>query len=329
MPTVLSYFVRATACALAAVCGLAAAADFRDPASTPFMVWPNIPVVRASDLADYEHDRKVFTDLHAAKADPAAVVAALEAIDSLQAHHERRALADLGRSLNMQLIGALDRQARSINTASPKLRFEFAGISPEDLQRPAAADAKSREAWQARAGQIGVVAYITYTRLEGPMVQATATLVKLGSGASQSFTVTAPVTLLGDALSHDIFEYFHGARYPAHRNPLAHAEWLTAAPGHTDQLVSREVAQRYCQSQQAALPSADELEMADATGFYNGGVALRPGSSYHVQSGIYNTSATADSRTRVHANHLAQVPNGYYYCIRSKAPAKATRAARK
>ncbi len=309
-------------------CSLAGAADFRDPVEQPFLVWPNIPVVRASDLGDYEQDRKMFADLHTGKGDPATVLAALQAVDSLQAHHERMALAQLGRTLNTQLIGELDRQARRINTRAPKLRFEFAGITPEELQRASAADAKALDALKAKAGRVALVAYITYTQLEGALVQATATLVKLGSGTSQSFTVTAPVPTLADALARDIFDYFEGTRFSQHRNPLPTREWLMAAPGHADQLVSRDAAQRYCQSQDAALPTAAELETAEASGFYGGGVALRPTGVYHIQSGLYDTTqALAD---KVRANHIASVPNGYYYCIRKPAQTetKATRVRR-
>lgn len=321
MPPLHSWLLRIAAAALALQCALAGAVDFRDPVDQPFVVWPNIPVVRASDLGDYDGDRKVFGDLHAAKGDPATVLAALQAVDSLQAHHERTALAQLGRTLNTQLIGELDRQARRINTRSPKLRFEFAGITPEELQRASAADAKALDALKAKAGQVALVAYITYTRLEGALVQATATLVKLGSGASQSFTVTATAPTLADVLARDIFDYFQGTRFPQHRNPQAAWDWLMAAPGHADQLVSRDTAQRYCQSQDAALPTAAELETAEASGFYGGGVALRAGGVYHIQSGLYDTTqALAD---KVRANHIASVPNGYYYCIRRQAGATA------
>lgn len=260
MHTLRTLLQRSAALVLVMCCGLAGAADFRDPVGQPFLVWPNIPVVRATDLGEYEHDRKLFADLHTGKGDPATVLAALQAVDSLQAHHERTALAQLGRTLNTQLIGELDRQARRINTRSPKLRFEFAGITPEELQRASAADARALDTLKAKAGRVALVAYITYTRLEGSLVQATATLVKLGSGESQSFTVTVPAPTLADALARDIFDYFQGTRFSQHQNPLAAREWLMAAPGHADQLVSREAAQRYCQSQNAALPTAGELE---------------------------------------------------------------------
>jgi hypothetical protein len=173
---------------------------------------------------------------------------------------------------------------------------------------------------------VALVAYITYTRLEGSLVQATATLVKLGSGESQSFTVTVPAPTLADALARDIFDYFQGTRFSQHQNPLAAREWLMAAPGHADQLVSREAAQRYCQSQNAALPTAGELETAEASGFYGGGVALRPTGVYHIQSGLYDTAqALAD---KVRANHIASVPNGHYYCIRNPVDTRAARVRR-
>lgn len=70
--------------------------DFRDPVDQPFTVWPNIPVIRASDLGDYGQDRQIIADLHADKTDPAKVAAALQAVDGLQAHHERAAWPSWG-----------------------------------------------------------------------------------------------------------------------------------------------------------------------------------------------------------------------------------------
>ena len=113
-------------------------------------------------------------------------------------------------------------------------------------------------------------------------------------------------------------DYFSGTRFSAHQNPLGAAQWLLSAPGHADQLVSRDMAQRYCQSQQAALPTVDEMEAAEAAGFYGGGVTLRPHTPYHVQTGLYDP---ADDAGKVRPNYIASVRNGYYYCIRNPLPA--------
>jgi len=310
------------AAALALCAGLARAQDFRDPAGQVFTVWPNIAVVRAADLADYAQDRQLLADLHTDKADPAKVAAALQGVDTVQAHHESAALAALGRSLNAQLIAELDQMARRANVRSPKLRFDFADITPEQLQRSLALDDL-----KTRAASITLVMYITYTRLDGTLVQATATLVKLRSGASQSFTVTAPAPALAEALARALFDYFQGTRFAAPRNPLAASQWLTAAPGHAERLVSRDTAVQYCQSQGAALPTAAELESAGAAGFYGGGVRLREGGVYHVQAGLYDLALAQEGAGGERPNHIASVPNGYYYCIRHPAPppAKAPR----
>jgi hypothetical protein len=303
----------------AVACGLPARAqELRDPPAQTFIVWPNIPVVRAADLGDYEQDRKAFADLHGAKGDPAQIVAALQAVDSLQAHHEG-VLAQFGRTLSAQFIGEIDRQTRAANPGVRRLRFDFAGITPAELQRASSLDEKALDALKAKAGQVVLAAYITYTRLDGSLVQGTATLVRLGSGASQSFTVTAPATLLGESLARDVFDYFQGTRFAAHRNPLPNAQWLTAAPGHAGLLVSRRTAQGYCQSQGADLPTASELEAAQASGFHGGGVVLQPDAVYHIQDGLYDAAAAVTDAEKVRANYLANVPNGYYYCIRRAA----------
>ena len=81
------------------------AGDFRDPPDQPFVVWPNMAVVKAADLDEYAADRKLFADLHGAQGDPETVLAALQAVDTLQAHHAARSGNELGRSLNVQVLG--------------------------------------------------------------------------------------------------------------------------------------------------------------------------------------------------------------------------------
>lgn len=297
--------------------GQAHAADFRDPIDRQFLVWPNIPVIKASDLDEYAGDRKIFANLHEAKGDPAAMLAALQGVDVLQTHHDRRSINELGRSLNVQVIAELDRLARNINTRTPKLRFEFASITPAELQRPAALDAKALDALKAKASQINVVAYLTYTQLGGSFVQLTGTLVKLANGDSQSFTVTGPVTQVGAALALEWFNYFYGNRLAPHHNPMPEREWLNAAPSHINQLVSLAVARRYCQSQGADLPGLQELEVGETSGIYHGGVELKKDALYHLNSGMYYSSEPQlDNRVRPNLNPHGS--NAYYYCIRHK-----------
>lgn len=303
----------------ALVCmGLARANDLRDPQEQQFLVWPNMPVIRATDFAEYRMDREIFSKLHDGAADPATTIDALKAVDDLQVHHDRRAMADLGRSLNVQLIAELDRLVRSANILTPKLRFDFADIKPSELQRPAALDAKNLDALKAKVRQITLVGYLTYTRLDGMAVQLTGTLVKLSNGRSQSFMVTAPVSSVADVLARVWFDYFYGNRFPQHSNPMADKEWLTAAPGHLGKLVSREAAQRYCASQKATLPSLLEMELGEAAGFHQGGISLMEDSHYHMQDGLYYSSETSNVDGRMRKNLMPSVSNGYYYCIRPK-----------
>lgn len=315
--------LRAVLLLLAFGATVAGAQDFRDPPRQRFNVWPNIPVIRAADLSEYAQDRQAFADLHAGKGDPEKLTAALQAVDNLQAHHQQAALNDLGRSLNVQLIAELDALARQRGVASPKLRFDFSDITPQQLQRPIVLDELKKQ-----ADRVQLAAYITYTRLDGTLVQATVTLVKLKTGASQSFSATVPVNVLAQTLAGELFDYFDGARFTPHRPPASAGAWIAPAPGHADRLVSRDVALRYCASQGAVLPTAQELEAAEAAGFYGGGVALREGGIYHVQDGLYDTALAQDGDSRVRPNFIASVPNASYYCLRRAAPVQAARSPR-
>ena len=314
-------------CCLAAVLlvlpGLAAA-DFRDPEGQQFVVWPNIPVVRATDFAEYAADRKIFDELHAAKGDPATTIAALQAVDQLQTHHERAALAELGRSLNVLFISELDRLTRATSIRTPKLRFDFAGITPAELQRPALLDATALAALKAKAGQVTLLVYMTYARTEGSAIQVTATLLKPADGSSQSFTVTALASQAAAALAQDVFHYFYSTRFAPYRNPLADREWLQPAPGHRDQMVSLEAASRYCQTQGAELPTENEMEVGESSGIYHGGIEAKNDRLYHMRTGqLYVARQSADER--VVPNRNPKGSNAYYYCIRKKVGADVAR----
>ena len=317
MPVVLFRFVRCLALLLLALPLCARAADFRDPQEQQFIVWPNIPVIRATDFAEYAADRKVFEELHGGK-DPATIVAALQAVDQLQAHHERTALAELGRSLNVLFISELDRLTRATRLRSPKLRFDFAGITPAELQRPAVLDANALAQLKAKAGQVTLLAYMTYARTEGSAIQVTMTLVKTNDGSAQSFTVTALASQAGAALAQDVFHYFYGTRFAPYRNPLAASEWLLPAPSHQDLMVSYDNASRYCQSQGAELPSASEMEIGETAGIYHEGIEVKAERLYHLGSSqLYAPQLSRDARLLPNPN--PQGSNAYYYCIRKKA----------
>ncbi|MDD2713734.1 MAG: hypothetical protein PHU77_12520 [Simplicispira sp.] len=302
--------------------GMASAADLRDPADKQFLVWPNIPVIKATDFDEYASDRKIFANLHEAKGDPAALVAALQAVDNLQMHHERSAMSALGRSLNVQVIGELDRLVRNINTRTPRLKFEFADITPVELQRQGALDVAALEALKAKARRLDLVAYLTYSQLGGSFVQVTGTLVKLSNGDTQSFTVTGPVTQVAASMALEWFNYFYGNRFAPHKNPMPDREWLNAAPTHINQLVSLEVARRYCASQNAELPSAEELEMGETSGIYHGGIELKPDALYHMRSGMYYSAEPVYVQNKIKPNLNKDGSNAYYYCIRKKAGGK-------
>lgn len=295
-------------------------ADIRDPQEQQFIVWPNIPVIRASDFHEYKMDRKVFEDLHAG-GDPTQILAALAGVDQLHGgHHPIRSLNELGRSLNKQFIGELDRLARRSNLAIPKLRFSFANISPNELQRPIRADAKALETLKAKANSVTLVVYMTYTQMsrDYPDLQLVTTIVKLQTGESETFTVTAPVSNAGEIAAKEVFDYFNGTRFPAYKTTMVDKQWVLPAPGHRDQLVSRDLAVRHCRIQGGVLPTSDEMEAGEAAGLHHGGVSLVPRSFYHTANGLYFSSETANVAGKVRPNSQEWASNGYYYCVKPR-----------
>ncbi len=292
-------------------------ADFRDPQGKPFTVWPNIPFVQASDFEEYALDRSIFKNLHEDAGDPAAIVAALEAVDELQQHHQQRALGEIGRSFNTELIAKLDALKRSASIAQPKLKFSFAGIAPDELQRPLEMDEPELDALEAKAAEIALVGYATYTQLPNNELSVTLTLVKLKTGAAESFSVTANVGRVSEKLAKVLFDYFYGYRFPAANATLPDKQWLAAAPGHQGQPVSYVAARTYCQSQNARLPTAIELEAGRAAGPYHGGIRLKSYARYHLQEGLYASTSRQDPRGSVRPRLGPHVNSANYYCIRS------------
>ncbi len=291
------------------------ASDFRDPQSKQFSIWPNIPVISASDFEEYELDRKTFTDLHKPK-DPSDALKALAAVDTLQSHHEKRSVNALGRSFNAQLIAMLDNLARTNHIETPKLRFSFNDISPADIQRSQKLDETSLNKLKSKASQITLVMYLTYTKLEKSNIQITCTVVKLQSGDSESFSVADHITHVSATLAQALFNYFYGNRLSFPKNPMSNKEWLPAAPNHTDKLASREQSEHFCKSQNGALPTIEEIETGEALGSYHGGIFLKPNTYYHTKSGLYLSSETSNPLGRNIPNIDHKMSNGYYYCIR-------------
>lgn len=300
-------------------------ADIRDPQEQQFIVWPNIPFIKASDFHEYQMDRKIFEELHGGL-EPSKILAALAAVDQIHgAHHPIRSLSELGRTLNKQLIGELDRLARRSNHPIPKLRFSFANISPSDLQRPIRLDAKALESLKTKASSVTLIIYITYTQLarEFTDLQLVATVVKLQTGESESFTVVGPIGNIGEILAKELYDFFYGNRFPPYKNLFIDKQWLLPAPGHRTMRVSREVAVRHCKLQDAALPTNEELEFGEASGLHHGGVSLLPRMLYHTATGLYFSSESNNVEGRFRPNYEPWASNGMYYCVRSKERIKA------
>ncbi len=292
-------------------------ADFRDPAAESFTVWPNIPFVRASDFEEYGLDRKIFRALHEQEADPPTMIAALQAVDQLQQHHNQRSLDELGRSINAELIGQLDSLVRAANLPFRKLKFTFAGISPNEIQRPLEMDEPELDRLEMDIAAITLVAYATYTQLPNNDLSVTLTLVKLRTGESESFPVVANVGRVSEKLAKVLFDYFHGNRFPQHESKRSNGQWLAPAPGHQQLGVPYLTAKNYCESQGARLPSVQELQAGIAAGPYYGGIRIKPDEFYHLREGIYATSYVSDPRGHLRPRNDLYSMRALYYCVRA------------
>ncbi len=291
------------------------------------VVWPNIPFIYASDIEEYKMDRDLFKGLHTGDKDPAVLKAALKQVDKLYQHHKDRATDRLGRSYNTELIGHYDRLIKEQQIKEERLGFSFKEITPANLSEELDLKAEPLEQLKGREDVVGVVAYVTTTKMSQNQLRATLTLIQVVDGVSRSFTVTDQAHRIAKRHARQLFDYLYGPAFPDYRNPLKSMVWLLPAPTDQGRLVSRMQAEIACRSQEGFLPSVEQLILGEQAGPYHDGIILKPGQFYHAaQDKRYLAGETTDPRGKVRLLRSDR-QTARYYCIQQKmepAPAATT-----
>lgn len=296
-------------------------ADIRDPRDQKFVLWPNIPLVRATDFREYVLDRDVFKELHLDKADPEGILKALGAVDTLHGSHHGPRTAGIAEAFNSDFIGSIDALARE-HRVTPKLNFSFEGISPVELQANPLGK-KDIKALRKKAAHVTLIALGSYSNIGNKNIRVTLHFIKLHTGESQTFMKVDHIQSVAESLAQDVFDYFQAgigstAIFPGFKRTLS-SQWLLPAPGHKNMKVNHTMAEVTCKSQGARLPNEYEMMAGQASGPYSHGISLIRDSMYHLETEgqLYFSSESNDPRGQVRTSG-ALPRNAYYYCIKEK-----------
>lgn len=285
--------------------------EFLDTGGDQIEVWPTIPLILASDIEEYKLVRDIFKGLHKDEQAPAKVKSLLKQVDKMKGRTTER----LWRSYNVALIGQYDLLLEKNRIRSPRLRFSYDGVKPEDLAKEIDLESASLDMLRQKDGVQGVFAFVTYTKMSQNQMRATLTLIRLHDGVSKSFTVTDDAHKIAVRHAQLLFDYLYQAPYPTYRNPLQDRVWLLPAPIDQGREVSPLQAKLACRSQHGNLPTVDELILGEQAGPYHNGIILKPGMFYHAaEDKRFLAGETRDPRGKIRILQSSR-QTARYYCI--------------
>ena len=279
---------------LAVVFTLSAAvsrADFPDSGhpGKPAGIWPEITFVSAGDFKEYtrtiQQNRddvrrelmREFGDvvlpmvmMGADAAEAASIVAdILLTFDGMHEKHKRDAELGLGRGLEAVFRAEFDRMFLDMGVSDGRRRVEFIR-SPELVGAVRAANASGTPLPQAAAdaafGNLDFLLYGTYTVQPRGRVTITLTVEKYLTGQTRTFESTDFIDPAIRALAREVFDFFQSNRYADWVNPQPQLEWVPAPRSKPEALAS--VARMFCRGQNARLPYARELLLAEQGTIY-------------------------------------------------------------
>ena len=295
-----------------------AKAGFFDGEQQPLLVWPNIPVISASDVEEYKLDRELFRGLHTGETNPATAKTNLKQVDRLYQHHKERATDRVWRSYTADLVGQYDQLIKRHQIHQPQLEFSYDGVSPAALENALDLQSEQITALRERDDVAGVVAFVTNTKMSNNQLRSTLTLIRLKDGLSKSLTVTDQLHKLAFRHAQLLFDLLYGANFPDYMNPLEGVLWLLPAPTDRVRAVPWSRARLGCRSQKSMLPTVDQLMMGEQAGPYHNGIILQPGSFYHAaDSTRYLAGHTNDPRGKVR-RVKSDRQSGRYFCMQPR-----------
>ena len=293
-----------------------ALAGMLDASDQPLVIWPNIPLISASDVEEFKLDRKIFRQLHLGELAPAVVKTNLKQVDKLYQHHKERSTDQIWRSYTTDLVAHYDQLVQKYQIKKPRLSFSFDGVSPAELKNELDLAAGPVATLREREDITGIIGFLISTMMRGNQLRATLTLIRLKDGESISFMVTDQLHKVATRHAQLLFDELYGTQYPAYQNPLSGSVWLLPAPADQGAEVSHRQALLACRSQLGELPSVDELLLGEQAGPYHNGIILSAGSFYHTaESKRYLAGETRDPRGKIRPMRSDQAL-ARYYCLK-------------
>jgi len=289
-------------------------AKFLEPLNKQFSIFSKIPFVKQADYKSYtermrssiysQRGRLIndLSNLVYLTGDLQGSVNALRSIEQLTRRNINQSTNNFGEAFSTQLKASLDQQYRQYNLNTPKLII---------------AD-RMDEISKSNVSKINLTAFGTYSVLPRGAIWVTLAITKLSNGQQKFFQAKGSYSNVMTKLAKKVFLYFEGNRYDSYQNPFANKKWLMPAPGHFKMMVEKNVAEMICSSQGARIPTADELQLGQASTSLAGGIDFPAHIYLHTSKNeiYYFTSETRDPSGRVQHWTGRGVTKAFYVCIK-------------
>jgi len=245
------------------------------------------------------------------------------AFDQVHNMHKDEAVQGINISFENQFRAEVDGLYRAYGLGDElrKLDFLFSGS-------PTVRDVKAQSQRSTLPMEIlkntDYVLYGSYTMLGKANISVTLTVLKLKTGQTRSFEVTAPIHSAMKVLARKFFDFFQSNAYIEWVDPQPKLQWIPPAPAQPKTTAT--IAKLYCRGQNARLPYTRELLLASqGTSYRPGGIPpLTENDVYLVldkqywdeQYYFFTGSSGEATGGPVRTGAGYGVINGSYWCVR-------------
>ncbi len=266
-------------------------ADFPDSnrPGAPAGIWPDITFVAAGDFKEYtrtiQQNRddvrrelmREFADvvlpmvMSGADAREAATVVAniLLMFDGMHEKHKRDAAVGLGKSLEAIFRAEFDQAFIDMGVSDALRRVEFVrntGLKNAVRDARSAGKRLPQDAALTALATVDFFMYGSFTVQPRGRVTLTLTVEKYLTGQTRTFESTDLIDAAIRNLARQLFDFFQSNRFADWINPQPHLDWVPAPRSKPE--APAPVARMYCRGQNARLPYARELLLAEQGTIY-------------------------------------------------------------
>jgi len=291
----------------------AAEAQFCGAPDEPSHISAFIPVIKQGNFPDFAstnalaRDRLVFQlsdmslNLFSVRDVPASELQSLYTFFSdFYDYMSNAADEGIGNALSARIPAEIERLYREKPVPYRKIRFSFS-------------DPESSQPDQSRYFMYG-----TYSVLQAGQISLTVSIVNSALGEQRSFAaIGQPVEAVID-VSAQIFDSFQAPDSPDFHDPLPGRKWVVLPSTLAGGMLEARRAAQLCLSQQARLPTRDELQIAYAFGEYYSGVQIQRREVYVVVDEAGRVSLFNIESNRCVPDEDTSDDRGLVLCIRDE-----------